>query len=492
MGAIDDLLQDGEEIDNRRRDALEVITEGDLKAYFRCPYSYYLRKHVGLSKIPLHGFALQALLFEQARRMLFNLRDPNIGRIVPFQIWAGPETKPAQEMNTEELEQYLAVDKLGGFLTGKFQAITANGSFGERPLVWSFGMQIPANWEDIRLQRSVKTNPLYVGGNRYRKFVLNQGAPILGCINLEKGFTFEGNTFSVKFPELRKGMYIDDPALWSFNTDFPDEENRSDINRSVLVTLRILGYCTLAHQHLFHRLKWGVDENLAETWGGGEKYLDKKVTYRHFNATQDQTTATSRSDADLDGLRRAVERFKEGIAREQFLPDFRRCSSCSYNTLGLNEKLVCDELARCGKKIKPAAPAYYFNPQAFSIEVKKEQDKITLTGVLNRDSKSRNSKLLSRSIANYELHFLEGVCTSRYWNEYARGFGFEEKMLAEADRQLQEQADSLGRTVVHEINFKRDFAFAGQKKIEATLRQLGYQQNKKEYYPHVDRPHVEH
>ena len=49
-----------------------IVTESDLKTFFRCPYGYFLKHCRGLTKIPRNAFAAQAMFFEQARKEFLN------------------------------------------------------------------------------------------------------------------------------------------------------------------------------------------------------------------------------------------------------------------------------------------------------------------------------------------------------------------------------------------------------------------------------------
>lgn len=369
MTFIDDLFaEDGEDVEpvQKTLSNLELITEGKLKDYFRCPYSYYLKYHVGMAKIPISAFAVQAILFESSRRGLYNLTDHDVGKVVRFQFFAGPQGKSAQQMTREELDSFLAVKEMGGWLTGKYQAVVKDGFFNDRPVAWNFKSQIPANWESFQQRVSRKINPLYVGGNRYRKFVLENGAPVFGTIGLEKGFEFEGNIYQVKFPEIRPGMIIDDPTLWGFNACFPEDKRTGNIETSSLVTLRILGYCRLAHEYPLHRETWQVPEELAAAWDGKKKYIGEEVKYRHLNCTteakkvSEAITITTRSDKDLGGLRKARDLYLDGITKKKHEPDLRGCGSCPYSVQGINGRIVCDELRISEKKITPAKLASQF------------------------------------------------------------------------------------------------------------------------------------
>jgi len=89
--SIDDLIQEGI-FEERRIGFLEedpnIISPADMKLFFSCPYAYHLKKNLGMSKIPRTAFSAMAMFFANARRMLFRIRDQNLGIIFPYQTRA--------------------------------------------------------------------------------------------------------------------------------------------------------------------------------------------------------------------------------------------------------------------------------------------------------------------------------------------------------------------------------------------------------------------
>lgn len=449
------------------RSRKEVISESDLKTFFKCPYSYYLKKHLGLTKIPRSAFAAQALFFSQARKRLFNLRDAQAGRIFSFQSCAGPELKTADEMTAAELSEYLASsspEKFGGSLFGTWLQIAKRGVYAGSDLSWNFASQPYLGAKQLR-----------TAGENYYRFVLSQGAPVLGFLDKELPFEFNSHLYAVKFPEIRPGLIIDDPTLWGFNLDFEKDKVRSDIETSSLVTLRVLAFQTLVYHYPLLRIKFGVDDALTDSWGEG---LDERITYRHFNATRGLFTEARRNSKHLDKLKQDTDTFLERAAKEEFPPRRERCFACSCNLLGRNGKPVCSEVRTV---TKPSVPYYYFRKKAFRIKVEERKDELTLTGLVCRN------ETLAKTVACYALAFRENGETIRATSSYSspvRGLGFEEKMLIEADKRLQVLADENKREVVHEINLVRDFLLSERHgTVRAVLHSLGYVGNKKTYKP---------
>lgn len=452
----------------------EIIKESDLKLFFRCPYAYFLKRHSDLTKIRRSAFGSQVIFFNRARTRLFNLRSPNVGKIFPFQHRAGPEMKLAEEMTSDELRTYLANKSpttFGNSLYGAWLKISRSDFYADSEILWNFEGQ------DFKGATTLRS-----AGRNYYNFNLENGAPIFGFLNEDVSFEFEGNTYTSRVPELRKilspdsdrALYIDDPTIWSFNLDIPlrnfgtNTEIRSEFSNSALVTLRVLGICRSAYGTSDLRSKWGIPNEVAEKWDGNSIFLDDFVRYRHFNASKNHVSVTTRKNSDLDLLRRTVDHFLLSKERKLFPPRERFCRLCQYNILDQQGEVVCHKRK---KGQKPAVPSYYFRKRNFEIEVDENIDKIVLSGIV------RKNEGVTKNVAKYELAFIVKPSTIQVTSSYhseVRGLGFEEIIVREADRKLQELADKEKKVVVHQINFEDDFKYAGQRRISEVLGTLKY------------------
>ena len=122
----------------------EIITESDLRSFFHCPHEYYLRRHVGMDKVPRTATEAASLLFSNKRRALFQIRDPVTGRIFPDQTRAGPELKTVEEMDKNELQTYLAFggpEKFGNYLYGWWLQIGQKDEYAGKPITWRHGKE---------------------------------------------------------------------------------------------------------------------------------------------------------------------------------------------------------------------------------------------------------------------------------------------------------------------------------------------------------------
>ena len=436
-----------------------AITESDLIKFSRCPYSYHLAKNVGLNKLGRSAFAAQVMFFENARKKLFKLRDRRIG-LAPFPIRAGPNSNSQEEMSCDELQKYMgcsSAESFGSSLFGSWLAISGKNHYAGTPLIWSFVQQPHTGARELQ-----------AAGTNYYNFVLEYGAPIRGFVGKKKSFDLDGNTISIKLPEIRKGMFIDDPNIWGLKRDFVHKGVKATFDNNALVTLKILAYTSLLKSSNLYHWKFGVDHETVQGWRDKDTLVSGEVIYRHLNGTKGDLIVTSRTESNVDIVRSSINYFLEEIAKERFPENHTHCNSCPYNALDVDGAVACRKRK---KGAKPLVPAHYLKRRNFSIEVDERGNKITLSG------KVRKNEGIEKCIAKYELRLVnkpkEIQVNSSYGSE-VRGLGFEQRMIREADRKLQELADRERKVVVHQINFEDNFKYAGQRRIEELLGNLRY------------------
>ncbi len=475
-----------------------VITESDLKTFFRCHHAYFLKKHVGLSKIPRSAFSTLALMFQQGRKSLFNLRDQEIGRLFPYQHRAGPNWKMAEDMNSMELLRYLSIGpdwkkaekmkedgvgddeliefliqhagkRFGNALAGKWRYFVSQGKYAGTPISWTYKKQPGSAGQHLKK-----------AAENYYKFVIEHGAPVLGFVNTNETIDFEGTLLNVKFPEIRRGMIIDDPSLWGFGAEDKFDRGKADISDSALVTMRVLAFCKLAREVELYRMKWGIEDRVIEEWESQGIIVSPDVTYRHLNAIAGEISETHRNDADLDLLRRGIETFKSSVIAEKFEPKHTNCGVCQYNVLNAMGRSVCNEKK---KGVQASVPLNYFNEKSFSTDVDKSNNLIVITGRISNEGKE------PKTVARYGLKFREVdeiLYVSGTYDSDVRGIGLEHRMIKMMDGELQRTSDETRKSIEHDIGFIDNFKFAGQKKIESLLSELGYNDGVKNYSPNDD------
>jgi hypothetical protein len=324
-----------------------VITESDLKTFFRCPYAYFLKKHLGLSKIPKSARAAMSLMFQQARKSLFNLRTPGKMRTEPYEKRAGPDKKLAEEMTEAELRMYMAsssAEAFGNTAGAKWMFFTDNGNYAGSPLALSYE-------KEIFTAKAALTK----AARNYYEFAAMNGAPILGFINTNETIRFAGHKLNATLPEIRRGMIIDDPTMYDFNPDARpkirwDKMTESEkiefrqriLDESSLVTLRIAAFCTTVleyGQQYVHKFR--IPYEIADEWAAKMTLADPRIRYRHYNATTDELLETHRDMSHIDELKRRIDQFLEGSSRREFPPNSARCYGCQYNVAGINREVVC-------------------------------------------------------------------------------------------------------------------------------------------------------
>ena len=447
----------------------KLITEADLKLFFKCPYAYHLKKNVGLHKLPRSAFAAQAMLFEQKRKKLLEVKDKR-GRIFPGPPVAGPDLKLAQDMDGEELKKYLnasSAHAFGNTLFMHFLEMSKRGQSAGSDLTWSYPGQPGKGGAELKK-----------AGRNYYNFIVENGAPIFGLVNKRVHLVFEGNLFEIKLPEVRAGMTIDDITLWGFSADFPTDKRKNNIDTSSLVTLRILAYCNLIKGEQGHfRRKFKIPKELHEELKNSVISIDERVRYRHFNATKNKIIETTRSDDSLDKLSEVMNNFTHRVSKEDFEPDHRHCTSCQYNTLDLTGRIACPEIK---KGLKPSVPMHYFEQDNLEIRTDHAEDSITVKVDMIKD------RMKSKPVAKHKIRLRyrkkDIVAVSEYESN-ARGLGFEEKMIKYAAVELQRLADNEGMSVRHDIGFKDNFKFAGQKKLKELVSGMEYEKDIKIYQP---------
>lgn len=447
----------------------KLITEADLKLFFKCPYAYHLKKNVGLNKLPRSAFAAQAMLFEQKRKKLLEVKDGR-GHVFPGPSVAGPELKLAQDMDSEELRQYLnasSATAFGSTLFMHFIEMSKRGKSAGSDLTWSYPGQPGKGGAELKR-----------AGRNYFNFVVENGAPIFGFVNKKVHLVFEDNLFEIKLPEVRAGMIIDDVTLWGFSADFPTDKRKNDIDTSSLVTLRILAYCNLIKGEQGHfRRKLKVPEEIYEELKKSNTSIDERVRYRHFNATKNQIIETIRTDSALNKLSEVMKQFNYSVSREDFKPDHRHCTSCQYNTLDLTGRIACPEIK---KGLKPSVPRSYFTPDNLYIRTEYAEDHIIIKADMIIGGKT------SKPVAKHKLRLRyrkkDIVAVSEY-DSNARGLGFEEMIIKYTAMELQRLADNECVPVRHDISFKNNFRFAGQKKLRELISEMEYEKDIKIYPP---------
>ncbi len=311
----------------------DIISEKDLRLFSNCPYSYYLDDEIGTNKIPWTGTTARKILFLNERKELFNVNTSDTRRLEDKQRRAGPEIKHVEKMSSEELREF--TNSPAGSL--KYKWFDMNNQLFGRSLAWNFK------------QESGKLGSiLHTVGDNYYSFVLKNGVPDIGTIDYSAVFFHEDFALKTRLPELRKGMFIDDPDLYS----------AKDLNTRTMITMRILGYCTLAHENPLLRLRWGIPDEIAEKWGGNEMYIDPQVSYRHIDLSNNSVQVTHRSDEDLENLIKLLNRFvseKEKRPGQKYKPisTNKTCGNCSYNVMGINGEVIC---RHAYEKATPAKP----------------------------------------------------------------------------------------------------------------------------------------
>ena len=389
-----------------------VISDSDLILYSICPYSYYLYRLEGKTKIPTTANAAQALFFSNKRKGLFEVRDKNIGILFEGQRRAGPNLKYIEDMGREELEEYMpfvSAEAFGGSLKGGWLLIAKRNIFHENYVYWDYNNQ---HW-------AIAAN-LKNAGINYYNFILEHSVPIMGLVDKERTFKFEGQFFKVKIPEIRvvncfegQQIFLDDPSIFDFKGE-AIQGARTDINNSAIITLKLYGLSRLIKKYPVTYLpKLRIPVRLWDSIEHEDKLILQNLVFRHINFITDEEATTKRTDTDLDKLRELIKLYNRGIAAEQFDPNPAACPSCRYNILGINGKPVCEYKSN---RTSPSVPRYYFDKENFRIEEKQEGNEIYIIGVVDKHNALLPSHGLENLIASHEVGRLRLTITEKDTN----------------------------------------------------------------------------
>lgn len=465
------------------------IPENDIVLYSQCPHAFYLSRMEGKNKIPTTPVAAQVLFFMAKRKNLFEVRDKDIGVLFEDQRRAGQMLKDIEDMDSEELEEYMpfsSAEAFGGSLKGTWSKILDKNMYRGTKIHWNFKNQV-----------FTTGNYLKKAGANYFKFILDQGPPVMGLIDKERDMEFEGVQLRVKLPEIRYSkkpsyrIFLDRPSLFEFNGELRGRR-RANLDESPLVTLALYGLSELLHKYPVTYLPklgapvgyWGEIENSKEV-------LIPDLVYRHINLGKQEITSARRDDSDLDGLRKTIDDFLEGVGKQRFPPNQGSCSQCRYNILGNDGKPVCNYR---NEKVAPSVPRHYFDEENFRIveEDDTSDDAIYFTSKVDRKEAIPKRKGIETATITHDIGMLIMKMTelkdvvlvnSSYNSEiygvvYAEDESFESAMIRKMDQRLLQISTEKKKKVINGIEFM-DFDLAGKIRSEKRLKEIGYRPDSK-------------
>ncbi len=467
-------------MDSEENTSEERITaDNDIALYSICPYAFYLNRLEGRTKTPWTAKSAQAMLFFAKIKNLFDVRDPKAGVLFEGQRRAGPGLTHIEKMTPEQLKQYIpfaSADSFGGSLKGIWFKVTENSTFYNIPVHWSYPN------ERFKIASNLKK-----AGTNYYNFIINQGVPVMGLVEKQRTFMFEGQHFRVKIPEIRVrnengySILLDNISLSCFRGESANSR-RTPVKDSALATLKLAGLSRLIRKYPETYLpKLNAPFEFWEFLESDKSLLLQNLLFRHVNLLDNTIETTARTDADLDALRRLIDSYNEGLARENFAPNTNACDSCRHNTLGIDGNPVCKYRNR---KTLPYVPSHYFTKANFRIE-ESEDSLVSLvekhgTALIGGQRKDiATSREIGRcGFAVEELADLLKV-KSRYKSEiFGIAYGketFETAMISRIDETMQKLADKRRKNVSNAVDFN-DFDYAGKTKAKEKLEQLGYKQ----------------
>ncbi len=291
-----------------------------IESYFYCPVSYFLDQIVKESGLPITGFFAR----------YFRQKD-SISGLFPkpwYEKFVGPDLDHIEWLSGEKLAKYLGNHSAKAFASEVVRnwneyIVNANGKVHERDVAW-----YPGQWiNEAKLLRRSCLN--------YYKFIQKEGPPILAYENKLVAFVHKGIKYDVRFNSVRKGLVV---CKYSSS-----KKTQEDLDDDFTITMKLLAFCTLAHDEGAYRLVWGVDPKMAKTWGGVEHYIGPEVAFIYYNLSEGTKLETRRSDADIPKTLQAIETMQQGIDSKDFRKQSakKKCGACKYNVRDLFDRPVC-------------------------------------------------------------------------------------------------------------------------------------------------------
>jgi len=457
----------------------DFITPKDIQLYCTCPQAYLLQKLLGQTKYPKSAIADRSMFFFRKRRELFDVRDPDIGQLFPGALRAGPSLTHVEDMSSEELELYLnssGASEFGNAVVNSWDWHLKSVEGGTHDnVVWN------SPGERVMLR-----NGLAGIAQSYYQLNVKSGAPVIGYLDTDWPFLFEGQWYKVRVNELRPrvkdgkfSLFMDRLGVGAFKDEFGEPGNHAS---SALATFEFLAL-SRALDYVFYWNKFRLEESVRDEFRNLPERMKPHLVSRHLDLYGRSQSVTTRSEKDLDDFRRLTDHFQEGVLKEEFGPNTDNCDTCRCNVVGSGGSVGCSY----PPKKNPAVPFYYFPVKRFNVVESELDDSVVLSGYVNRHVSRKGSvEPRARLVANMNLSFTDGdleVLVSSSYTSNVFGVSntskskdapaqtFEMRLFRAADDYLQSRADDLGKSHVHSFDLLK---FAGYTKLSSLARQLGY------------------
>jgi hypothetical protein len=443
----------------------EIIRDSELTQRSKCGYYYFNLNHVGMSHVPTSAYAAMALFFQIQRKKLYDKKSSD--NIFINQKMFGDDMLPYELMGEKDLREHLAFKSpksFGNAMANRWMMAVKYNTYAGKRVNWAF---------DGQAFHSSKV--LADAAAAYYEFVLKNSGPITGFLNPHP-FVTDINVdnkdlkMAIRIPELRAKdgrVFIDDPTIWGFNSDFPDYEAKPAFEINSLITLRIMAVDYLIRNKELFRMKTKISEVPDDL---------SYITYRHFNSSTRTTKETTRTLLDVERVKSGIKNFLE--KQQDFTPNHSYCTACPLNTVIESGEIACRQRR---SKIKPTIPFYYFRTRRFSITSENMTDAsgIVMKGYIQKEDPKEGHGLGKNMIARIEMPLSDGrdeLITRPEYHSEIRGYEFELKMLQHMNETLDKLADEKARPVRCEINFERDFAHShGIEAVRDLLSSLKYE-----------------
>ncbi|MEM7813930.1 MAG: hypothetical protein QW548_03465 [Candidatus Aenigmatarchaeota archaeon] len=302
-----------------------VVYASKIANYLFCPHAYLLDCITKEAGLPITGAMAEAAWLKNAFRRLF-LDGHEVGPDLPS-IERAPLAELPRYMRYKSPEAFA---KATAFLGWKNYIIDKRGKVHDRDVVWLYAHQ----WDKAM-------GEIYRACKSYYKFLLEGSMPLPSFIDREAAFRFRGRKYVTRLSVVKGAD--GKCTIGEYGTK---KKSQEALDNDWEVTLKVLAFCTLAHDIEALRMKWGLDAAAIRKWDGAA--ISPEVPFRYYSLLDGKDGAVleaRRDDSHIEPMLAAIESAERAIAERKFEPNHRACPTCRYNVLRPDGVPACDKRA---------------------------------------------------------------------------------------------------------------------------------------------------
>lgn len=290
------------------------VRDSSIAAYLRCPRQYLLKTRTREDGIPMTGFSAKRYWLSLAMLKLF-----------PEERRVGPNLADIESLRGEELAKYLKFHSPEAFasaVSGNWARYIMghNARLHGRDIVWFYHNQ----WADAMVQIQNVCRNFYSS-------LMEEGPPVLNFTasgatpEIELVFGHAGRKLVTKLGFVRRDLVIGEYGT--------SDKTKKEVDEDWRITLRMLAYCTMAHEQEAYRIKWGIEQDIADRWSGNGVFIDPQIVYRYHSLYNDHVIETRRDDSDINAMLQSIDEASVGIESRDFRakPGRDTCATCRFS-----------------------------------------------------------------------------------------------------------------------------------------------------------------